>query len=738
MKIEIFLRSFLALLFFPLVALQSQVDITLDDLEYQNGEYYNMYSRDGSQWIVTGLTGQIGGPHTWDFSTGPTDSDYAFDYVLPTTTPCNSDFPLSTITEVKTGGADPAYMYMDFQIGVGRMNYGYCQPALSPLSAVFAPPLIDFPSTISFTDNWTGNTTFQIESGAYIFDINYDFTAFCNAWGTLTLPNGHGDSCLQVNYLEHYEIWWSGIMLQESYIRTFYWIIPDAGIAVIISSEEGTTPPPEDFDYSNVYSRMYESSKFPTPREWTGAIDNNWSLAGNWIPNGIPGIEDDITIPSEPENQPIVNSGADCHNLVLESGASLTIQSDASGTGSLITTGNITNNGTITVQRYFSGNDMDWHLVSSPVTDATAGVFTDMYLQRFDEADDQYYEITDPTHQLTVMYGYGLYSTLGANNSVSFNGTLNTGIQSMACKPNGQGWFLLGNPYPSSINWEAVTIPTGISNEVHYIEAATGADLSYVQGTGGTGSQFVPPMQGFFVKAFSQATLTIDDNVRSHSGAGNFYKSNPENLLVLQAAGNDFINDTWIHFNENAGVEHDGQFDAYKRITESNPELPQIYSITPTGEKLSVNGLPETESVSVGFIAGTSGVYTISAIKTDFPIVILEDLLTGYKTDLLNNSYSFNHNQGNTEERFIVHFTPLAVPENGFAQFNIFSVNNQIHINGVEEGEVIVYNTMGQQIYSGQVKPVIDINGHKPGAFIVKVISGKNVITRKVMLNTTK
>ena len=274
MKTNLFFKTLLTLCLFPFLTMQAQqpgITITLDDLEYQDGEYYKMYSREGSLYIVTGLTGHIGGPYTWDFTTGPTDSDYTFDYVLPSTTPCNSDFSLATITEQKTGsGTNPAYMYMDFQDGTGRVNYGVCQPGTLPTPYIFNPPIVDFPATINFMDNWSDYTEFQAVMSGLTLDVHYQFDAFCNAWGTLVLPNGIADSCLQVSYLEHYEFYWMGILFQTSYIRTFYWIIPDAGIAVIMSSQESSTaPPPEDFDYANIYSRMYESSKLTQSNEFS-------------------------------------------------------------------------------------------------------------------------------------------------------------------------------------------------------------------------------------------------------------------------------------------------------------------------------------------------------------------------------------------------------------------------------------------------------------------------------------
>ena len=262
MKTKLSFGTVLAFFLIPFLTLQAQITINLDDIKYDIDGQYKMHSRDGSLWIVSQHTGKIGGPFTWDFTAGPTDSDYTFDYILPSSSPCESDFPLAAITEKKTGGGDPAFMFLDFQAGTGRINYGVCQPPTIDPSWIFTPPLTDFPSTITFMDNWTGNTTFATQMSGLDIDVLYDFNAFCNGYGDLILPDGLGNfPCLQVSYLEHYKFFWMGTLIQESYVQTFYWIIPDAGIAVIISSQDGTTPPGEDFTYSNIFSRMYESSK---------------------------------------------------------------------------------------------------------------------------------------------------------------------------------------------------------------------------------------------------------------------------------------------------------------------------------------------------------------------------------------------------------------------------------------------------------------------------------------------
>jgi hypothetical protein len=247
----------------------SQITVTLEDLEYAEGQNYKMYGRT-TLYIVQTLTGKIGGPHTWDFSTGPTNINYTFDHVLPSATPCEANFPAAAIAEKRTGDGSAAYLFLDFQSGTGRVNYGACQPGVLDIPYVFNPPIVDFPATINFMDFWDGQSEFAAQSSGIDLTVEYFFTAFCNAYGTLTLPGGLGSfPCLQVNYLEHFKYYWEGMLIQESYIRSFYWLIETAGIAVIIVSEEGSTPPPENFSYSAGYNRMYESSKFIVSNEFS-------------------------------------------------------------------------------------------------------------------------------------------------------------------------------------------------------------------------------------------------------------------------------------------------------------------------------------------------------------------------------------------------------------------------------------------------------------------------------------
>ena len=462
----------------------------------------------------------------------------------------------------------------------------------------------------------------------------------------------------------------------------------------------------------------------PNPQE-------DWFGADNWDVADVPGVGTDVTLPAGLTYYPTIDREARANNL--------SIGSDASGTATILDYGYLAMYGTGSVDLYFSGNDIDWHLVSSPITTAQAGVFMDMYLQSFDNNTYVYSEIIDETTPLDVMTGYAAYSTLGATNTVNFSGNINFGAEGQAINPgfDSYNWNLLGNPYPSAINWDAVTIPVNMTNEVHYIEAATGNDLSYVQGVGGTGSQIIPPMQGFFVSALGVDNLIFDDAVRTHGGGGIYKDSNPQ-LVVLEAAGENFTDQTWIHFNENAGEEHDGQYDAYKRISTSNPQLPQIYSTTPGGVMMSVNGMPEVQSIPVGFKTIESGVFTISAIETgEFTELYLEDLITGTVTNIYESDYSYTYTLGDQPNRFILHFSPLAIGDLDVSDINVFSYDKEVYVKVPENtnGEIIVYNMMGQEVVSTTITDVLNVITLENSAYyVVTVVSNESVVTKKVFV----
>jgi len=241
----------------------AQTTIWTHDIEYEIGGYYRMYDIPSPQGVI-GLTGITGGPHTFDFSTGSTIDTLIFDYVETSDGGHGEDFADATIAEKKTEDSNLSWLYLSFEEDVGRTVYGFYDSVALPESpsVPFSSPVVDFPDSITYGTWFNGYTTFDVTSEDVDMTVDYSFTGFADAYGTIILPDDAGSyDCIQVNYSEQYVYTWMGIPLQTSYIRTFFYLTGEAGIAALITSQESENPVPNDFSVAQSFTRLYESSK---------------------------------------------------------------------------------------------------------------------------------------------------------------------------------------------------------------------------------------------------------------------------------------------------------------------------------------------------------------------------------------------------------------------------------------------------------------------------------------------
>lgn len=211
----------------------------------------------------------------------------------------------------------------------------------------------------------------------------------------------------------------------------------------------------------------------------------------------------------------------------------------------------------VTVQRYIDGslNDgLGYRHFSSPLTDATLGTlatgsYTPIFNPDYNAStapgttvpfptvygyDQAHYE-SSPATTITTDFDRGFYSPSGTDawtpgigytvnipgtETITFQGTLQnsdftTAAQGRSSKANA-GWQLLGNPYPSALDWDVVagrqapaggTAASGLNglNDAVYVFKSSsrlaGTYASYVNGVGANGGTRVIPLgQGFFVR----------------------------------------------------------------------------------------------------------------------------------------------------------------------------------------------------------------------------------------------
>ncbi len=282
------------------------------------------------------------------------------------------------------------------------------------------------------------------------------------------------------------------------------------------------------------------------------------------------------------------------NNLTVNSGGKILLKSpnDNGAAGSLITTGTVTNNGTMQAERYVPA--FKYTFLSPPNIVTNSQLFTNnpngmfnpnlyYYNQSYDALTDpdgatySYWE--DDTYSYedawveahdgeggsgltlnTPARGYAYYNDI--NRKFVFDGTFTTGDQTVTItyddNDNSQsgvngyfdGWNLIANPFPSGLDWEHSSWDkTNVDGTIYFWDGTSSNEgnykyynsSSYDDGTNvvNGGTQYIPASQAFFIKAKDDGipgngssdsySLTIPNNARVHSAEDFWAKNNSKN-----------------------------------------------------------------------------------------------------------------------------------------------------------------------------------------------------------------
>jgi hypothetical protein len=421
-----------------------------------------------------------------------------------------------------------------------------------------------------------------------------------------------------------------------------------------------------------------------------------------------------------------------------------------------------------------------WY-VASPVSNATSAalnVGVNSNLWYWDQNLIAYTKITNTTTYLTPA-GRGYDFICSADNTFNFIGTPNsgpvaiTGIPRPASSSNAsRGFYLLGNPYPSSLDWSLVTT-TNMYASIAYRTANPSNIMVYDYWnpvSGGTNinqygavSSKIPPMQAVWVKVNGDGNvgdIFLDNSARVHNtdATSNFLKSatiTPDRFkLALFGNGNK---DEIIIAQADTAHDDIDRFDQTKSFANVASQA-EFYVHAPTGEKLVIDAVkPITTAKDFPLLIniGQAGSYKFTAdLSQSYTTnkITLEDKVTGIVQDLSTNpDYSFDSGIVKDSARFVVHYNPIAsvqtpqTPETPTSisldkgeKIQIYSYNGIVHINNAELGSTIfIYDILGKTIYSGKVASdseiIYSINGD--GCYVAKIINEHYIKTQKIYLN---
>lgn len=454
--------------------------------------------------------------------------------------------------------------------------------------------------------------------------------------------------------------------------------------------------------------------------------------------------------------------------MTVQNGASLkatgsmgiTVKSDAAGAGSFLdqndSPGTVTFGGTQTVERYISG-DTRYHMFSAAVESATFGTIfpTDadkIWVRQYIEATNTYVNRIYNESSLQGI-GYTVYLSGISSTTATFTGALGTGtiakgsaLTGIDITGPGNGWNLVGNPYPSAISWNALT-KTDLLASVYAWNAAGGNWDSYNGSAGALTNGIIPSGQGFFVQVTgSSPTLTFENACRVHGSSALYYKSLLKDLLTLRVttSANAYSDRVFVYFDPNATNAFDPQYDAYKLRGEA--DAPELFA---TGDPiLSIDVLRSVEEspvIPLGFKAGATADYTITAegMESFSPgtRIYLDDHVTGIKTDLNETPiYSFQSDQGEVLNRFTLRFSTVGIEDNELSALTAFAKDRTVylHLPNTLNGTVAIYDILGRSVYSGKLQSPgimkIPLNG-TPGIYIVSVVANNAQKTMKIFIN---
>jgi len=383
-------------------------------------------------------------------------------------------------------------------------------------------------------------------------------------------------------------------------------------------------------------------------------------------------------------------------------------------------------------------------------------------------AFDQGFYVPSASDLMAQLTGYTV--NIPATALVNLVGTLNNGAVSRTNLTRGalaqSGWQLLGNPYPSPLDFSQTSGVTRTNvDDAIYVYHSTGQYVGqYNSYVNGVGTPQVAAMQGFFTRVSTPGTgsfvLGNAARVTTFGPSPSFNRTaetRPMVKLRLQS-NSPLIDETTVYFEQGATAAFDAHFDAYKLPNSTGLNLSSIIN----GDILSVNGLmplataPVTVPLNIGLpVVGT---YTLNAVDLlNFggnTQVFLLDTQTGARISLSQQpQYTFTTQATSLPGRFSLYFSsassPLAVKASALADMVQLYPNPALGsftlLLPAEMGRTPVtaqlYNQLGQvvaqrvlSVTAAGASAQFEVAGFAPGVYSLRLTGGPAQVVKRVVI----
>lgn len=360
--------------------------------------------------------------------------------------------------------------------------------------------------------------------------------------------------------------------------------------------------------------------------------------------------------------------------------------------------------GNVTIQRFMSiegaGNGRIYRYISSPIQNATVAdiqneikvtgsftgtsicsgcgsgqsmfaynesITTDISRNGIADYNDGYVDFpaNSNTETMTPGKGYAIYIRGNTMASALWDvrGSINKGNLTPVSFPitytssgidANDGWNLVGNPFPSTIDWNAASgwTKTNLNTSIYTTDNGGGstqyATWNGVAGTNG-GSRYIAIGQAFWVKSSvaGSPALQADENVKSPEVQSTFFREKAiDNLLRITLVKGTTRDEAIIHFRTDATTGFDKDADALKLKN----SIVNLSILQQDGINLAINSLPQFNcdaSVRLNIENVVAGDYRLDLSGlgsfVDNVAITLSDSLTGSNINVRNQSaYDFS------------------------------------------------------------------------------------------------
>ncbi|MBV5314545.1 MAG: T9SS type A sorting domain-containing protein, partial [Prolixibacteraceae bacterium] len=612
-------------------------------------------------------------------------------------------------------------------------------------------------SGLSFTGKYT--TELTINGSVLNLDIKTpanatDFTAITTAYQTMATLSGKITSSTGVTGIDFNEVNMNG--------KQFYKLATDPGYAAYKNQNAYDVADFVDTYVGRVYAVKYG---------WTQIVGLNWNAAVNtsvWEGDALVPVANasnlrihkpgTLTLPSDAE---LTVSG----NTDIKPVNGLILESDAAGTGSLITG---TATGTATVQRYMTTDA--WHIVSSPVSGQSISGFLSANATIAVSQDDSFRGMMDYNPDLNEWNAYFTNATGGnlatgkgyslrtsANSAVSFSGNIHAGNLSPTSLIS-EKWNCIGNPYTSALEINGSS-SSFLTENVSHFDPSYGAIYVWDQPDESNGQYGkytvisnaspgfeVQQGQAYLVKMKTGSTsVDFNPGMQIHNSALALKSAKSVwPIIKLQASVNSQKSSTVITFGNGMTKGLDPTFDA--GLLKGGSDL-IVYTklVEDNGIPFAIQALPMNDLSSmvipVGLDFKTGGEVVFSSEQMSLPSdckVILEDKELKTFTDLSMTVYKTKVAAKSVlTERFVLHVSSLKTGldvNDQNDELSAYAVRNvEMRVVGEVSNRAVasVYDIQGRLVVTERLSAgsmnTVKLPSVKTGIYLLFVKDGENL-----------